>query len=163
MVAFVAAAVALVLWRVRLLKDDPQRRRRLVVCSPTEDRRGIHRHGGRASRHGPASCDVAFLAHPGVLLSTFARWMPEKRPLRRWQASWWMIPAWPITLLISLWFMFIAPLLSGPYLLADKFELKGVANQVWLSRAFGYQFMMKLLRRRIARGIEATVREADKA
>lgn len=29
-----------------------------------------------------------------------------------------------------LWFMFIAPLLSGPYLLADKFELKGVANQV---------------------------------
>lgn len=196
-----------------------------------------------------------------------------------------MIPAWPITLLISAWFMFIAPLLSGPYLLADKFELKGVANQVrsvhlerrlidamtfmqkvspvrakgggnsapplknvlmgggrsaaltasaemrlregehakttslcyrmpppppphmhakyrqigrslpclrktclrqttksrtrsdparplaravcetvkvWLSRAFGYQFMIKFLRRRIARGIEATVREADR-
>ncbi|CAN0118905.1 unnamed protein product, partial [Ectocarpus sp. 4 AP-2014] len=163
MVAFVTAAVALVLWRVWLLKDDSKRRRRIVVCSPTEDRRGVHRHGGRAARHRPASCDVAFLAHPGVLLSTFARWMPEKRPLRRWQASWWMIPAWPITLVISLWFMFIAPLLSGPYLLADKFELKGVANQVWLSRAFGYQFMMKLLRRRIARGIEATVREADRA
>ncbi|CAN0461555.1 unnamed protein product, partial [Ectocarpus sp. 12 AP-2014] len=83
MIAFVAAAMALMLWRVRLLKNDPQRRRRLVVCSPTEDRRGIHRHRGRAARHDPASCDVAFLAHPGVLLSTFARWMPEKQPLRR--------------------------------------------------------------------------------
>lgn len=48
----------------------------------------------------------------------------------RWQASWWMVPAWPVTLLVSVWFMFIAPLLSGPFLLVDRFELKGVANQV---------------------------------
>lgn len=41
-----------------------------------------------------------------------------------------MIPAWPLTLLVSAWFMFIAPLLSGPFLLVDRFELKGVSNQV---------------------------------
>lgn len=38
-----------------------------------------------------------------------------------------------------------------------------LSSKVWLSRAFGYQFMIKALRPRIARGIEATVREADKA
>ncbi|CAM9584981.1 unnamed protein product, partial [Hapterophycus canaliculatus] len=123
-----------------------------------------HRHQEGARRDADtASCDVAFLAHPGVLLSAFARWLPEKQPRHRWQASWWMVPAWPFTLLISVWFMFIAPLLSGPYLLADRFKLNGVVNQVWLSRAFGYQFMIKALRRRIAKGIESTVREADDA
>eukprot|EP00903_Cladosiphon_okamuranus_P007184 g6976.t1 len=109
------------------------------------------------------SCDVAFLAHPGVILSTFARWMPEKRPLRRWEASWWMVPAWPIILVLNVWFTFVGPLIFGPCILADQFEFKGVRNQVWLSRAFGYQFMIKALRPTIARGIEATVREADRA
>eukprot|EP00752_Nemacystus_decipiens_P001331 g1321.t1 len=89
--------------------------------------------------------------------------MPEKRPLRRWEASWWMVPAWPIILVLNVWFTFVGPLLFGPYLLADQFELKGVRNQVWLSRAFGYQFMIKACRPRIARGIEATLREADGA
>lgn len=34
-------------------------------------------------------------------------------------------------------------------------------SKAWLSRAFGYQFMIKALRPRIAGGIEAAVREAD--
>lgn len=59
--------------------------------------------------------------------------------IKRWQASWWMIPAWPVTLLVSLWFMFIAPLLSGPFLLVDRFELKGVANQVSTDRLTDYK------------------------
>lgn len=48
-----------------------------------------------------------------------------------------MIPAWPVVLLISVWFMFLAPLLSGPFLLADRFELEGVANQVRRRRRVG--------------------------
>ncbi len=38
---------------------------------------------GNAAAAAAASCDVAFLAHPGVVLSTFARWLPEERPLQR--------------------------------------------------------------------------------
>ncbi len=34
--------------------------------------------------------------------------------------------------------------------------------QVWLSRAFGFHYMVKAFRRRIARGIEASLREADR-
>lgn len=41
-----------------------------------------------------------------------------------------MVPAWPVILLLSLWFTFVGPLVSGPYLLADRFELDGVTNQV---------------------------------
>lgn len=49
---------------------------------------------------------------------------------QRWETSWWMVPAWPILLLLNAWFTFVGPLLFGPYLLADEFELKGVRNQV---------------------------------
>lgn len=34
---------------------------------------------------------------------------------------------------------------------------------MWLSRAMGYQFMIKALRRRIACGIKDAVRKADEA
>ena len=43
----------------------------------------------------------------------------------------------------------------------SKRSMNGI-SKTWLSRALGYQFMIKALRPRIARGIEATVREADK-
>lgn len=41
-----------------------------------------------------------------------------------------MVPAWPIVLLLNVWFTLVGPLLFGPYILADEFELKGVRNQV---------------------------------
>lgn len=41
-----------------------------------------------------------------------------------------MVPAWPILLLVNAWFTFVGPLILGPYVLVDQFELKGVRNQV---------------------------------
>lgn len=37
---------------------------------------------------------------------------------------------WPFTCLVSVWFMFISPWTSGPYMTVDRFEYKGIQNQV---------------------------------
>ncbi|CAM9630803.1 unnamed protein product, partial [Ectocarpus sp. 12 AP-2014] len=75
-----------------------------------------------------------------------------------------MYLGWPITFLMTLWDMFVAPLLFGPYsLYGRRFQYKEATCEQWLTRAFAYQFMFKRLRPRIARGIEAAVRKADEA
>ncbi|CAN0515621.1 unnamed protein product [Ectocarpus sp. 12 AP-2014] len=116
------------------------------------------------TENGAMSCDVVFLAHAPSIVSLFSLLSREKRPLRRWKASPWMYLGWPITFLMTLWDMFVAPLLFGPYsLYGRRFQYKEATCEQWLTRAFAYQFMFKRLRPRIARGIEAAVRKADEA
>lgn len=55
-----------------------------LASAPTATQAKRHwQQRGATSGDVTTSCDVAFLAHPGVILSAFARWMPEKRPLQR--------------------------------------------------------------------------------
>ncbi|CAM9496701.1 unnamed protein product, partial [Discosporangium mesarthrocarpum] len=128
---------------------------------------GAGRHGVPNNREKPywalkgEPCTVAFLAHPPTLLSTFAHWLPEKNPRSRWRGSWWMVPAWPVTFVLSWINFYLSPLVHGPYFMADTFTYLGLSNQVWLSRAFGYQFMLSFLQRDIARGIVKALQVAD--
>lgn len=46
-----------------------------------------------------------------------------------------MLPAWPLVVLVSVWYMFLLPRLRGPYILADSFEYMGALNQVrWIAQ-----------------------------
>lgn len=51
--------------------------------------------------------------------------------LSRWQPSLWMYLGWPITFLMTVWDMFVAPLLFGPYsLYGRRFQYKEATCEV---------------------------------
>lgn len=49
----------------------------------------------------------------------------------RWTASPWMYLGWPIIFLVTIWDMFVAPLLFGPYrLYGRRFQYKEATSEV---------------------------------
>ncbi|CAM9439097.1 unnamed protein product, partial [Chrysoparadoxa australica] len=108
-------------------------------------------------------CDVAFVGHPTTVLSLMSHWLPPHNPSECWTSSWWMIPLWPLCFVISLLNMYVSPRMRGPYNVVDRFTYSQVENQVWLSRAFGYQFMLGFWRRRIESNIEDIAKAADRS
>jgi len=106
-------------------------------------------------------CDVAFVGHPTTICSAMAHYAPPSSPEEKWKEKWWMYPFWPALLVISLIHMYISPLFRGPFMVWDIFTFNGISNQAWLSRAFGYHFMLPFFRPRIAKNIEEIIRTAD--
>ncbi|KAJ1488716.1 hypothetical protein T484DRAFT_1782529 [Baffinella frigidus] len=88
--------------------------------------------------------EVVFLAHPTTLSSAFAAWMRVVSPL-----------VW----LYSIVWARLSPVVCEPYLFMDQFAYGPLGTQVWLSRAFGWQFLASP--RMAERNIENSLRAAD--
>ena len=120
---------------------------------------------------------MVFLAHPTTLSSAFAHWgdltslvklvkpggggRAEKHA--SWEARWeeqaWMRVVSPLVWVYSIVWARVSPLVCDPYLFMDQFEYGPLGTQVWLSRAFGWQFLASP--RMAERNIEASLRAAD--
>jgi len=130
----------------------------------------LRRLGHLAGWCGPSAAalpvpDVAFLAHPTTLTSAFAHWGGGGGGGASWEARWeergWMRAAAPLVWLYSLLWSRLSPLVGGPFLLMDDFAYESLRSQVWLSRAFGWQFLAAP--RAAEANVEATLRAADAA
>lgn len=76
-----------------------------------------------------------------------------------------MLPFWPVIAIMTWINHCLMPLLTTPYMRADRFVYDGLINELWLARATGYQYLLpwRWLRRRIARNIADMVQAADEA
>lgn len=75
---------------------------------------------------------------------------PDDTPQHRWVAQPWMYLFWPITFLLSLWELFVSPVLFGPRRRYGRYRYKGATTEVrnYLHKPTRYFRSTRCLRRK---------------